>query len=72
MGFVTRQAPPRTGLPQAPCRVGVVDFLQERFHNLSPDKFESPFITAGGSETQERLRVEEVIGEPRLCSALAT
>ena len=52
--------------------MGVLDFAQERFRNMIPGDFESKFLTAGDSETKEGLRVEEVIGEPRLCSALAT
>ena len=39
---------------------------------MSLGDFESMFIKVGDSETKEGLRVEEVIGEPRLCSALAT
>ena len=37
----------------------VLDFLQERFHNMSP----GDFIKAGDSETKERLTVEEARGE---------
>ena len=43
----------------------VLDLVWERFHNTSPSDFESMFIKAGDSETEEGLRVEEVTGEPR-------
>ena len=45
------------------CSVWVLDFMQQRFHNMSPIDFESAFIKAGDSETKEGLRVEEVAGE---------
>lgn len=41
----------------------VLDFIQEKFHNISPGDFESTFITAGGSETKEGLRVPETTEE---------
>ena len=34
----------------------VLDFMQERFHNMSPGGFESTFIKAGDSETSKGLR----------------
>lgn len=34
-----------------------------RKHNTSPDGFESVFINAGGSETKEEFRAEEMRGE---------
>ena len=40
--------------------VWVLDFVQERFHDMSPGDFESTFIKAGGSETKKRLKIEEV------------
>ena len=43
--------------------VWVLDFVWERFHNMSLGDFESAFIKAGESETKEWLRVEEAIGE---------
>ena len=39
------------------------DFVQERFHNMSPGDFQSMFMKAEGSATKEGLRVEEVTGE---------
>ena len=37
----------------------VLDFVQERFHNISPGDFDSMFIKAGNSEIKERLKIEE-------------
>ena len=39
------------------------DFVQERFHNMSPGDFQSMFMKAEDSVTKEGLRVEEVTGE---------
>ena len=44
------------------CSVWVLDFPQERFHNMSPGDFDSMLIMAGDSKAQERLRVEEATG----------
>ena len=41
----------------------VLDFVQERFHNMSPGDSESTFMEAGGSETKKGFRVEEATGE---------
>ena len=43
-----------------------------RFHNLSPGDFESIFIRAGNSDTEEGLRVEEVTGENLRGAALVS
>lgn len=43
--------------------VCVLDFVQERSHNMSPSGFESMFDKDGDRETMEGLRVEEAIGE---------
>ena len=40
--------------------VGVLDFVQERFHNTSLGDFENMFIKTVVSEAKEGLRVEEV------------
>ena len=39
--------------------VWVLDFVQKKFPDTSPGDFESVFIKAGASETQEGLRIEE-------------
>ena len=36
-------------------RVWVLDFLQERFHHMSPGDYDDTFIKAGGSETRKGL-----------------
>ena len=41
----------------------VLDFMEQRFHNMSPGDFESVFIKAGDSETKGGLRVAGVTGE---------
>ena len=41
----------------------VVNFVQERLHSISLGDSESMFIKAGDSETKERFRVQEAIGE---------
>ena len=67
---VTGQEP---GLEQVCLRLAsslwVLDFVQKRFHNMSPGDFEGMFIKAGGSETKDGLMVEEATRE-RLGSAL--
>ena len=37
----------------------VLDFVQERFHSMSPGDFESTFIKAGDHETKEGPKMEE-------------
>ena len=41
------------------------DFMQERFHNMSPGGLERRFIKAGDSEVKEGLGVEQATGQPR-------
>ena len=49
----------------------VIDFVQERFHNMSPGDFESMCIKAGDSEAKEGLKVEESTEESLGGAALA-
>ena len=53
------------------CSVWVLDFMQERCHNMSPGDLESTFVKAGDSETKEGLRIEEVTRESLGRAALA-
>ena len=43
----------------------VLDFMEQRFHNMSPGDFESVSIKAGDSEMKERLKIEEATGEKK-------
>ena len=47
------------GLPSMVENEWVLDFMWERFHDMSSGDLESMFITAGDSETQEGLKIEE-------------
>ena len=49
----------------------VLDFMQERFHNMSSGDFGRMFIKAGDSETKGGLRIEEATGESLGGAALA-
>ena len=46
------------GLPRASCSVGGLDFVQERFHDMSPGDFESTCIKAE-DRTRKGLRWKE-------------
>ena len=50
---------PGGDLPQAGHSVWVLDFVQERFHDMIPGDFEGTFIVAEDSETKEGLKAEE-------------
>ena len=53
------------------CSVWVLDFMQERFHNMHPGDFGRTFVTAGDSEAKGGLRAEEATGERLAGAALA-
>ena len=59
------------GLPSMVENEWVLDFMWERFHDMSSGDLESMFITAGDSETEEGLRREAATGESLGGAALA-
>lgn len=46
---------PRARLPPAASSVWVLNFMEERFHDMSPGDCESTFIAAGEGEVKEEL-----------------
>ena len=55
MSRVSGQEAAQSSSASGQLTVWVLDFVEERFHNMSPGDFDSIFIKAGDSETREDL-----------------
>ena len=61
--IVTGQDGPERVCLRLASSVWLLDFMWERFHNMSTGDFQSMFTKAGDSETRQELSVEEATGK---------
>ena len=52
------------GLLRDSCSVWVLDFVQERLHNVSPGDHEDTFMKAGDSDTRKGLAQRKKLESP--------